>query len=126
MGAILANTSWLAVIVSLVLCMGLGFAWYNPKSPTGKIWAEGAGVTGDGPDINMGLAMGANTLGLLLAAIFVGGVGLSVAILAILTYGALNTAGGVFAGKSVNVGLMHIGYWLVCAVLTAILHAILG
>ena len=126
MGLILAETSWLAVIVSLVLCMGLGFAWYNPKSPTGQIWAEGAGVAGDEPDINMGLAMGANTLGLLLAAIFVGGVGLSVAILAILAYGALNTAGNLFAGKSVNVGLIHIGYWLVGAVIITIIHAILG
>ncbi len=126
MGMILANTSWLAVIVSLVLCMGLGFVWYNPKWPTGQIWAEGAGVTADSPTDNMALAMGMNTLGLFLAAIFVGGVGLSASILAILAYGALNTAGGLFAGKSVNVGLMHIGYWLVGAIIITLVHTVLG
>ncbi|AKS46907.1 Protein of unknown function [Octadecabacter temperatus] len=126
MGMILANTSWLAVIVSLVLCMGLGFAWYNPKSPTGQIWMKGAGVTEDSPPVDMGLAMGMNTLGLFLAAIFVGGVGFSASILAILAYGALNTAGGLFAGKSVNVGLMHTGYWLVGAIIITLVHAILG
>ena len=125
MGEILANTSWLAVIISLVLCMGLGFVWYNPKSPTGAIWAKGAGVTGE-PDTNMAVAMGANTVGLLLAAIFVGGVGTSTAILAILAYGALNTAGGLFAGKSLSVGLIHIGYWLVGMVIISVVHGFLG
>ena len=126
MGMILANTSWLAVIVSLALCMGLGFVWYNPKWPTGKIWAEGAGVAESSGDDMPPLAMAMNTIGLFLAAIFVGGVGASTAILAILAYGALNTAGGLFAGKSVNVGLIHTGYWLVGMILITIVHAFLG
>ena len=87
---------------------------------------KGAGVTEDSPTNDMAMAMGMNTLGLLLAAIFVGGIGLSASILAILAYGALNTAGGLFAGKSVNVGLIHIGYWLVGAVIITIVHAVLG
>ena len=126
MGAILSNTSWLAVIISTLLCMGLGFVWYNPKWPMGQIWAEGAGVSRDGPGTGMALGMVFNVIGLFLAAIFVGGVGLSVAILAILAYGASNTAGGVFAGKSMNVGLVHIGYWIVGAIIIAVVHAILG
>jgi len=62
MGGILANVSWLTVIVSTVLCMGLGAVWYNPKFPTGKIWANGAGVSGEAPDEFPALAMGLNTL----------------------------------------------------------------
>ena len=126
MGEILANTSWLAVIVSLVLCMVLGFVWYNPKWPTGKMWAEGVGMTDTDADNMPPLGMAMNTLGLLLAAIFVGGVGASTAILAILAYGALNTAGGLFAGKTVNVGIIHTGYWLVGMILITIVHAVLG
>jgi len=123
-GAILSNTSWLATIVGTVLCMGLGFFWYNPKFPTGKAWAEGAGVSLEPPDEFPALAMGLNTLGLFLAAIFVGAMPVGVSILAILAYGVLNTSGGLFAGKSVTVGLVHIGYWLVGMVLILIANAI--
>ena len=126
MGAILANTSWLAVIVSTVLCMGLGFVWYNPKWPTGKIWAEGAGIPADAPDDMPALAMGLNTLGLLLAAIFVGAMPTGAAILAILAYGALNTSGGLFAKLSANVGMIHVGYWLAGLIIIKVVHAILG
>ena len=126
MGMILANTSWLAVIVSLMACMALGFVWYNPKWPTGKIWVEGVGMTDASADNMPPLGMAMNSLGLFLAAIFVGSVGPSVAILPILAYGALNTAGGLFAGKSVSVGLIHTGYWLVGMILITIVHAILS
>ncbi len=125
MGEILTNTSWLAVIVSLVMCMVLGFVWYNPKWPTGKIWVEGVGIK-DPPPNAMTTGMAFNTLGLFLAVIFVGSVPTSVAILAILAYGALNTAGGVFAGKSMNVGLIHIGYWLVGMVIITMVHGVLA
>ncbi len=126
MGEILANTSWLAVIVGTVACMALGFFWYNPKFPTGKIWAEGAGVSPEPPEDFPALAMGLNTLGLFLAAILIGGVSTSVALLAILAYGVLNTSGGLFAGKTASVGLIHIGYWIAGLVLVTLSHAILG
>ena len=121
---VFANTNWIAVIVGTVACMALGALWYNPKFPTGKIWANGAGVSGE-PEGSMVLPMAANTIGLLLAAIFVGAVSMPVAILAILAYGALNTAGGLFAGKALNVGLIHIGYWIVGMILVTIAHSIL-
>lgn len=126
MGEILANTSWLAVIVGTVACMALGFFWYNPKFPTGTIWAEGAGVSPEPPEDFPALAMGLNTLGLFLAAILIGGVSTSVALLAILAYGVLNTSGGLFAGKTASVGLIHIGYWIAGLVLVTLSHAILG
>jgi hypothetical protein len=126
MGDIISNTSWLAVIISTVICMGLGFVWYNPKWPTGKIWADGAGVSGEPPEVFPAVAMGLNTLGLFLAAIFVGAVSMPVAICAILAYGVLNTSGGMFAGKSMNVGLIHIGYWLVGMFVITIVHSVIG
>ncbi len=126
MGDILASTSWLAVIVGTIACMALGFFWYNPSFPTGKIWAEGAGVSPEPPDEFPALAMGLNTLGLFLAAILIGAVPASVAILAILAYGVLNTSGGLFAGKSASVGVIHIGYWLVGMVLVTLAHSVLG
>ena len=126
MGGILANVSWLTVIVSTVLCMGLGAVWYNPKFPTGKIWANGAGVSGEAPDEFPALAMGLNTLGLLLAAIFVSSVAIPTAILAILAYRVLNTSGGLFAGKTASVGLMHIGYWLTGLVIITVVGSFLG
>ena len=126
MGEIISNISWLAVILSVVLCMGLGFVWYNPQWPTGKIWAQGAGVSDAAPDAFPALAMGLNTLGLFLAAVFVGFVPMSTAVLAILAYGVLNMSGGLFAGKSVTVGLIHIGYWLAGLVIITIVHAFLG
>ncbi len=125
MGEILANTNWVATIVGTVLCMGLGFFWYNPKFPTGRIWADGAGVSHEPPEDFPALAMGLNTLGLLLAAIFVGAMPVGASILAILAYGVLNTSGGLFAGKTATVGLMHIGYWLVGMILVLIANAIL-
>lgn len=126
MREILANISWLTVIVSTILCMGLGAIWYNPKFPTGKIWAEGAGVSAEAPDEFPALAMGLNTVGLLLAAIFVTSVSIPTAILAILAYGVLNTSGGLFAGKSASVGLMHIGYWLAGLVIITVVCSFLG
>ncbi|MEL6571646.1 MAG: DUF1761 domain-containing protein [Pseudomonadota bacterium] len=124
MGEILANTSWLATILGTVLCMALGFFWYNPKFPTGKIWAEGAGVSPEPPEAFPALAMGLNTLGLFLAAILIGGVPVGVSILAIVAYGVLNTSGGLFAGKAAQVGVIHIGYWLAGMVLVLIANAI--
>ncbi len=124
MGEILANTSWLATILGTILCMALGFFWYNPKFPTGKIWADGAGISHEPPDEFPALAMGLNTLGLFLAAILIGAVPVGVSILAILAYGVLNTSGGIFAGKSMNVGIIHIGYWLVGMCLVLIANAI--
>ena len=126
MDGIVANISWLAVILSTIACMGLGFLWYNPKSPTGKIWAEGAGVSPEPPAEFPALAMGLNTVGLFLAAIFVGAVPFTSAILAILAYGVLNTAGGLFAGKTAMVGVMHTGFWLVGMLVVTIIHAVLG
>lgn len=126
MGMILANTSWLAVIVSLMACMVLGFVWYNPKWPTGKIWAQGVGLADSTEDNMPPLGMAMNSLGLFLAAIFVGHVGVGTATLAILAYGALNTAGGIFAGKSASVGAIHTGYWLVGMIVITIVHAVLG
>lgn len=123
MGEIIANANWLAVIVGTVLCMVLGFLWYNPKSPTGQIWAAGINTAAPADIPPMGMVM--NTIGLLLAAIFVGAVGWSVALLAILAYGALNVTGNIFAGASAKVGLVHTGYWLVAMVIVTAVHVVL-
>ncbi|MGB0798756.1 MAG: hypothetical protein ACPGRD_05510, partial [Planktomarina sp.] len=77
---------------------------------------------GDHPTDIPPMGMVLNTVGLLLAAIFVGAVGPQVAILAILAYGALNCAGYVFAGKPISVGLVHMGYWFVAMVLVTLAH----
>lgn len=127
MGDILANANWLAVIVSLVVGMAMGFVWYNPKFPIGKIWAEGTGV-GDAPEGPMAVPMGLNTLGLLLLAIFVGATSgaKALGLLGLAAFGVLQTSGNMFAGKPISVGLIHIGYWLVCFILMGLVHSFLG
>ena len=72
------------------------------------------------------MARGLNTIGLFLAAVFVGMVSVQVAVMAILAYGVLNTSGGMFARKSMSVGLVHIGYWLICMALIKFVHYLLG
>lgn len=123
MGMILSNANWIAVIITLVAGMGLGFFWYNPKFPTGKMWAEGVGVSGESDNMPM-MGMALNTLGILMLALLSGSMGFSMAIFVIVTFGVFLSAGYIFAGKSLNVGIVHTGYWLAIWVVGYIMHSI--
>ena len=127
MGDILANANWLAVIASLVVGMVLGFIWYNPKFPTGKIWAEGAGVSPEPPEEFPVVPMALNTLGLILLALFVSATSgmMAVGLLGLCTFGVLLTSGHMFGGKPISVGVIHIGYWLVTFILMGVVQGIL-
>jgi hypothetical protein len=42
-GVELSDINWLAVLAGMAINIVLGFLWYSPKMPTGKIWMRGAG-----------------------------------------------------------------------------------
>jgi hypothetical protein len=39
--------NWVAVIIATIVYFAIGFAWYLPSTPTGKMWAESTGTTVD-------------------------------------------------------------------------------
>jgi hypothetical protein len=41
--------NWLAIAIAIVVNMGLGFLWYSPKTPTGKVWMRDQGMDPDAP-----------------------------------------------------------------------------
>jgi uncharacterized protein DUF1761 len=46
-GVELADLNWLAIGAAVVVNMVLGFLWYSPKLPTGRIWMRGTGLPMD-------------------------------------------------------------------------------
>lgn len=38
------DLNWLAIGLSLLVLIVLGFVWYAPWAPTGKVWARGMGM----------------------------------------------------------------------------------
>lgn len=42
-GVQLSDLNWIAIGVALVWNVALGFLWYAPKVPTGRIWMRGLG-----------------------------------------------------------------------------------
>jgi len=130
MEEITANVSWLAVIVGAVLSMGLGFLWFNPKSPIGKIWAEGVGVGLTPPEKFPALAMAMNTLGLFSMSWFVGVTATNNALLTVIlgtvAFSLLNGAHTLFSGSSKGAALVTMSYWLIALVLMILSQGILG
>lgn len=125
-----ANVSWLAVIVGLVLSMGLGFVWFDPKRGPGRIWAEGVGVGLEPPENFPAFEMVTNTLGLFLVSWFVGvsyAAGLMpVAFLAVIAFAILMSAGAMFAQASRGAAMVSIGYWFLSFILMVLSQTILG
>lgn len=126
----IVNVSWLAVIVGLVLSMGLGFLWFDPKRGPGKIWAEGNGVSLDPPENFPAFEMITNTLGLFLVSWFVGAMfaaGLmTLAYMAVIAFAILMSAGAMFAGASRSAAMVSIGYWFISFILMVLSQSILG
>ena len=46
-GVELTDVNWIAVVIAMVVNIVLGFLWYSPKLPTGKIWMRGVGLSED-------------------------------------------------------------------------------
>jgi len=44
------SVNWWAVIIGSVIQMVTGMIWYNPKTPTGKMWMEANAMTADSGD----------------------------------------------------------------------------
>lgn len=42
-----AELNWLAIAIAIVFNMILGFLWYSPKTPTGKVWMRAMGMPAD-------------------------------------------------------------------------------
>ena len=130
MNEITANVNWLAVIVGMILSMGLGFVWFNPKSKLGKIWAEGVGVGLSPPEKFPALAMGMNTLGLFLMSWFVGVTAtnnaLLTVILATVAFAMLNGAHTLFNAATKGAAAVAMSYWLVALLLMIASQGLLG
>ena len=44
---LISGQAWLAIVCSMVAAILLGFLWYAPFSPTGKIWMKGMNQSAD-------------------------------------------------------------------------------
>lgn len=42
-----SDLDWIGIIVAMVAAMALGFLWYSPKTPTGRIWMKALGIPMD-------------------------------------------------------------------------------
>ena len=127
MDMLLANVSWLGVIVGAVLAFLVGWLWYSPML-FGRQWAAGNDVE-LGSAANMPMAaMGTQALGLLLLAWTVAVLmasGIWVIALATIAYGAMQISGGLFAKKSNAVIGIEFGYLVVSVVLMYVVALIL-
>lgn len=130
MEEITLNVNWLAVIVGAVLSMALGFLWFDPKRALGRIWAEGVGVGLSPPEKFPALAMGMNTIGLLLVSWFVGVTATNNALLTVLlaTIGFSILAGGnaLFSGGNKGAMMVTVSYWLVSVILMIASQGLIG
>lgn len=113
MEILIQDVNWIAVAVGAVLAYALGWLWYSPTL-FGTKWAAGVGINtsdGSGP---MGKAMLAQAAGTLLLAWFIGlAVSwdvLILAVFAVVTFAALNKAGGLFTQKSMYAIVVDAGY----------------
>ena len=127
MEEITTGVSWIAVIVGAVAAFGVGWLWYSEKL-FGKTWAEGNGVAlGSASSMPMA-AMATQAAGLFLVSWFVGVTAVSshllTFILAVVGFTLLMASGAKFAGKSMTVVRIDVGYWLVAAVVMFIAQAI--
>lgn len=66
-GVELSDISWLAVGAAMLFNIVLGFLWYNPKLPTGRIWVLETGMDVDAKPSGRAMAM---TMGLMLVGVF--------------------------------------------------------
>ena len=128
MDEIVANVSWLAVIVGAVLSFLLGWLWYSPMV-FGKKWAEGVGVEfGSASAMPVG-AMVAQIVGILLLAWLFGitasNNALLTIILVVLTIAAFLVSSGMFAKKSAYAIWTEAGYIVAMAVVMFVVQAIL-
>jgi hypothetical protein len=46
-GVEFGDLNWLAIGIAMVSNIVLGFLWYSPKMPTGKVWMKGMGFPAD-------------------------------------------------------------------------------
>lgn len=126
---ILADISWIAVIVGAILSFLAGWLWYSPKL-FGPRWAEGVGVKmGTASDMPVA-AMAAQLIGLFLMSWFVGAAAaanaLSIAILGTLAFTVLAYSGGLFTQKSAYARAVEAGYWIVALVIMIACQALIG
>jgi len=46
-GVEFSDLDWLAIVLAIVANMALGFLWYSPKFPTGKLWMQEKKIPAD-------------------------------------------------------------------------------
>jgi len=127
MQEILADVSWLAVIIGAVASFIVGWLWYSPLL-FGKGWAEGVGVDLGTADDMPKLAMATQFAGLFLMSWFVGVTAKSNALLTVIlgtvAFVVLAYSAGVFTKKSSYARVVDAGYWLVSLVVMIICQGI--
>ena len=119
MEEIIANVSWIGVIVGAVAAFILGYFWYSPML-FGKKWAEGVGVELGKASSKPMMALVMQAIGLLLLSWFVGVTAvdskLLTFILVILAFVVLQASNVVFAQKPLSVARINGGYWIAASV----------
>lgn len=127
MQEIIADVSWVAVVVGAVAAFVVGWLWYSPMV-FGKPWAAGNGVElGSASAMPVG-AMAAQAVGLLLMSWFVGVTAveskLLTFILAVIAFGVIGASGAMFARKPASVVGIDFGYLIAAAVVMFLAQAI--
>lgn len=128
MAAITVDVNWLAMIVGAVVAFLVGWAWYSPKL-FGKKWAEGVGLSMDGPVKPPAMAMifqALGTLGLAWVVAVTETTGaLMTIILIVIAFVLLQIAGGLFTKKSGYAIGTDAGFLVAMAVIMFAAHVIL-
>jgi len=125
MDQLLANTNWIAIVVSAVAGFALGALWYSPLLFMQK-WAAGSRINMDEKPANMAEAMVLQTIGTLLLAWLINvctNNGVQVfACLAILMTAVLIYAGGGYSQKSTHAKMIESGFVLAMGALMMLIQ----
>lgn len=128
-----SDLHWLAVVVAAVIFMVIGSWWYSPMG-FGKMWAKALGKkTGDMGDANMGY--GVTTVGALVQSFVLANLvrdiglttasdGLMLGFAVWLGFFLFVMAGDtIFSGRSMAIGKINSGYYLVVLLINGALLA---
>lgn len=138
----LGDVKWTALLVAAIANIVLGFVWYNPKTPTGRVWMKGSGQSMDtkpaGAEMTQMMVITLATaflvtgvLGLVFALLRdAAGADLSVAdgvAGALLVWGGfflpLNLGSVAYERKPWSYALVVTAYWLVTLVIAGVVYA---
>lgn len=147
----LGDLDWIAFLAAVVANIALGFVWYLPSLPTGRIWMKGAGISDVHPPAGDAAAqaafrrsMGQMMVLTLVTALLVSGVlGLFFAMMAkaagadlaledgclggLLVWAGfflpLNLGAVAYERKPWSYAMVVTGYWLLTSVVAGVIYA---